>query len=656
MTSPTPVFEDPIVFVLGVARSGTTLLRLMLAGHPRLFCPPEMVLAPFETMAQRHALLERRFWEKGGLRRTFIELEGLDVPAAKQRVAALSTLGVDEVYALLNQRIGDRVLVDKCPHLCNYPAAIRRLAGWFPGARFLWIVRNPGSVIRSLQNVNMSEALFEGSDYTNAEQLWRGGNQAIASCLAELPEQRWLRIRYEDLVTAPAPTMREVCGLLELDYDDAMIQPYEGDRMRSGPKGARAVGDPNTSTRARIEPELADRWLTGFDHRSVNAQTKALAASYGYDLDSIPLPGLSEVSRAMAEVLADVAKLEATIDLPDDLHNLEGRRFLLRMLSATVETFTEYSDPDWPQFHAVIGPTRKMFGDCPDADVVRTRLSLGAGRRYRVSGRIPPGTVYVGCLLHRRGGKIGAHLNDGAIARDADGRFELLISADELEPLPGVTVLKGEGDETELVIRQYFGQRSAEPPLKLEVALLANDPAAPRTAAPLEPNAYAKNLRNAGRMLATIVERSLMFYKFVTAGGLPIKQFHAGSGERLFPTPDNHYQVCWYRFGPEQAFVVRGKLPQARYFSLCLYNVWLESFDYTRHAICLNHTQLQVDANGEFTVVLADSDPGVGNWLDTSGHSAGYILARSLLLQGDAPALQTETVWLSELGAGDQPS
>ncbi|PRQ08996.1 hypothetical protein ENSA7_12670 [Enhygromyxa salina] len=643
------------MFVLGVARSGTTLLRLMLAGHPRLFCPPEMVLAPFETMAERHALLERRFWEKGGLRRTFIELEGLDVAAAKQRVADLTALGVDDVYRLLNQQIGDRVLVDKCPHLCNYPSAIRRLGAWFPNARFLWIVRNPGSVIRSLQNVNMSEALFEGSDYTTAEQLWRGGNQAIAACVAELPKRRWLRIRYEDLVTAPAPTMREVCGLLELEYDDALIQPYEGDRMRSGPKGARAVGDPNTSTRARIEPELADRWLSGFDHRSVDAQTKALAREYGYDLDSIPLPGLSEVSRVMSEVLADVAKLEATIDLPDDLHNLEGRRFLLRMLFATVETFTEYSDADWPRFHAVIGPTRKMFGDCPDADVVRTRLSLGAGRRYRVSGRIPPGTVYVGCLLHRRGGKIGAHLNDAAIVRDADGRFELLVSAEEIEAGPGVTALKGEGDETELVIRQYFGQREAEAPIELEVELLGEQ----RIAPPLDPDTYAKGLRNAGRMLATIVERSLMFYKFVTAGGLPIKQFHSGSGERLFPTPDNHYQVCWYRFGPDQAFVVRGKLPQARYFSLCLYNVWLESFDYTRHQICLNHTQIQADSNGEFTVVLCDRDPGVGNWLDTSGHNAGYILARSLLHEGDAPPLRTQTVWMSELSdalAGDQAS
>jgi hypothetical protein len=40
-----------IAFVVGAPRSGTTLLRVMLAGHPDLFVPPEMILAPFETMA-----------------------------------------------------------------------------------------------------------------------------------------------------------------------------------------------------------------------------------------------------------------------------------------------------------------------------------------------------------------------------------------------------------------------------------------------------------------------------------------------------------------------------------------------------------------------------------------------------------------------------
>ncbi|MEM9461446.1 MAG: sulfotransferase [Myxococcota bacterium] len=637
----TVVSPEPVVFVLGVARSGTTLLRLMLAGHPRLFSPPELILAPFETMEQRHALLERRFWEKGGLRRTLIELEGLDVPAAKARVAKLREQSIPAVYGQLLGLLGDRILVDKCPHLVSYPQALPRLRQWFPAARFLWIVRNPGSVIRSFQNVNMSERLFEGSPYQSIEQMWREGNALIRDFLATVPAQAWLRFSYEELVHAPSEVLGRICATIGIDYEPAMATPYEGDRMRSGPKGARAVGDPNTGTRSAIEPALADQWLAGFDHRSVDPSTKALATELGYDLDALPSPAVAQVSDALGGLLDTVRTIESGIELPQDIDDLEGRRFLTRMLAASVETFTEYGDPDWPRFHHVIGPTRKMFGDCPDSDCLRARVQLGEGRVYRVTGRIPPGTTYVGLLLHRRGGRMGHHLEDRQIERDAEGRFVLWVTAGEA-PEPG-PVLRGHGDETELMVRQYYTDREAEPPIELQIERLGDRP----RAAPLDAADYARGLERAGRMLTSTFERITGAYKTIT--GLPIKQFYTMPGERLFPTPDNTYQVCWYRFGPQQAFIVRGRLPAARYYSLCLYNAWLESLDYTRHSICLNHGQLRTDDEGRFCVVLADEDPGVPNWLDTAGHHAGYLLARSLLLEGEPTELRTETVWFSEL-------
>ena len=81
-----------VCFVLGAPRSGTTLLRVMLAGHPRLFSPPEMIVAPFRTMAERRQRLNERYWEKGGLRRALMELEACDVDTAKQTEAALDAL------------------------------------------------------------------------------------------------------------------------------------------------------------------------------------------------------------------------------------------------------------------------------------------------------------------------------------------------------------------------------------------------------------------------------------------------------------------------------------------------------------------------------------------------------------------------------------
>jgi hypothetical protein len=89
--------------------------------------------------------------------------------------------------------------------------------------------------------------------------------------------------------------------------------------------------------------------------------------------------------------------------------------------------------------------------------------------------------------------------------------------------------------------------------------------------------------------------------------------------------------ACCYRFGADQLMFIRGKAPKARYFSLCLYNVWMESLDYRTHRISLNHEQLEMDAQGNFEVCLAHANPGHPNWLDTAGHHAGYVLLRALL-------------------------
>ena len=127
-----------------------------------------------------------------------------------------------------------------------------------------------------------------------------------------------------------------------------------------------------------------------------------------------------------------------------------------------------------------------------------------------------------------------------------------------------------------------------------------------------------------------------------------LNRFMELGAETLFPTPDNVYQVCWYRFGYDQVMFVRGKLPAARYFSFVLCNLWMESLDYTRHRIVLNHGAIETDGEGNFEIVLAHRDPGHPNWMDTAGHHAGYLIARSLLPEGAAPALTVQVMYEKE--------
>jgi len=604
----------------------------MLAGHPELFSPPEMVIAPFATMAERRKKLDERFWEKGGLRRAIMELQACGVDEAKAVEASLEERTVPEVYAWIQAQLGERVLVDKCPHLSADPAALSRLARWFPAARWVWIVRHPGSVTRSIENMPMAEVMLQGYA-PDARDIWYFANRTIQSFLGDIPEGRKATIRYEDMVGDGRKAMHVLCRDIGLTFHEALLTPYEGDRMREGPSGARAVGDPNLAGHGKVDPSLATKWLEGFDPSSVSPDTHRLARELGYDLGALAAPPMASVSSAMAALFDSARKLESDMRMPSDLDAVEGRRFLLRMLSMSVDLMVEQGDPDRPQFHHAEGPTRKMFADNPDADYWRAPVRLGDGRRYRVSGTVPAGTTYIGILYYRKGGVVGRYMPDREFVKD--GRFELILSAGEGADF------RGEGDETAVMVRQYFADRAVEAPIDLHIEFLGH--ASPSA---LEPRDLARDLDRARRNLEAVFARTLGTWQMARVGLL--NRFVQLDGAALFPTPDNTYLACWYRFGRDQVMYIRGKAPGARYWSYCLYNVWMESGDYRHARVSLNHAQVTLDGD-RYEICLAHRDPGHPNWIDTTGHLAGYVLLRCLLPEGDIEVPTIEVKYEAEI-------
>lgn len=340
---------------------------------------------------------------------------------------------------------------------------------------------------------------------------------------------------------------------------------------------------------------------------------------------------------SLGGLLSTANDLQAQIDeIAEGMDAAEGRRFLLRMLTASIETFVENDDVERPAFHHAESPIRKMFADCPDTDYLRAPIALGSGRCYRLSGKIPESTLYVGVLLYGKGGRIGNRLTDKQLKIDDQGRFELLISTEEQKG----QWLQGEGDETAVMVRQYFGDRATQPSIEVDIELLGD----PKPEKPLGEEQLAEQLDRSQRMLRAIVKRTRAAYDLATKAA--VNQFIVIPGEQLFPTPDNKYSVAWYEKTKEEKVVVRGRMPKSRYFSLALYNIWLESLDFLHHQVALNHEQLKIADDGTFEAVLSDfnPDPGQANWLDTTGHQKGYVLARALLPEETMPQFKLDVV------------
>jgi len=87
--------------------------------------------------------------------------------------------------------------------------------------------------------------------------------------------------------------------------------------------------------------------------------------------------------------------------------------------------------------------------------------------------------------------------------------------------------------------------------------------------------------------------------------------------------------ACRWQLEPNQALVVEFDEPAATYWSIQTYMLhWLQPLDFANRVTSLNDGQVRVDDDGKVRVVISATDPGVHNWLDTSGLRKGLCSYR----------------------------
>ena len=121
-------------------------------------------------------------------------------------------------------------------------------------------------------------------------------------------------------------------------------------------------------------------------------------------------------------------------------------------------------------------------------------------------------------------------------------------------------------------------------------------------------------------------------------------------GTAMGAAAENRPVIGSWELAPDEALVVEVAPPQGLYWSYSLGNPWWETIDYGAHQSSLNGHQAAVDDDGILRAVIAHEDPGVANWLDTAGHSAGPIILRCVRTE-TAPVPATRVVRFSEVGS-----
>ena len=253
-----------ITFVLSPPRSGSTLLRVMLAGHPTLFSPPELHLLSFTSMAERGKQLAATYLQEG-LQTALIELMDLDAASSAALLQDMESkdLSIYEAYAYLQERAGNRLIIDKSPSYALAPETLQRAEEIFQGAKYIHLTRHPYAAIESFARLRLDKLMGMEWDTPHrvAEQVWLRSNRNILNFTTQLERERYHLIQYENLVRQPERELRRLCEFLQIDFVPELLQPYKGERMLKGVHATSAhIGDPNFFNHNHIEASLAETW------------------------------------------------------------------------------------------------------------------------------------------------------------------------------------------------------------------------------------------------------------------------------------------------------------------------------------------------------------------------------------------------------------
>jgi omega-hydroxy-beta-dihydromenaquinone-9 sulfotransferase len=292
---------DATAFIVGPARSGTSLLYKTLCLHPDVAYVSNWVarypmmpqLAVLDRFPRAFPTLRRDAWfaddanayvygtARSLVRRSFptpVEGEplytrsGVARPGGPTPRSVAPATELPKAFATIRRFGGGSVLVSK--RIANN-LRIPLLADVFPEARFVFLVRDGRAVAASLSRVDWwpdshvwwyggspRRWAAEGRDpWEICARNWVEELDQIGSGLADVPETQVLRLRYEDLVAEPAATLERVAAFVGLAPDAAWRRGIAELAFPDRTEAWRSVLDPATVARiSRIQQEELARY------------------------------------------------------------------------------------------------------------------------------------------------------------------------------------------------------------------------------------------------------------------------------------------------------------------------------------------------------------------------------------------------------------
>lgn len=251
-----PTTPDP-VFVLGAPRSGTSMMAHALGQHPDLWTGEESdFLAPLLREA-------RKAWEGGRVRGDLHWLAAGGV--SWDEFAAWLGLGLNGLYT---SRADGRRWVEQTP---QYTFVLPLLAATFPGARFVYMLRDGRSVVHSLRH------FVRPVEHERASRLWaRHVREGLAFQQSDAGDRLYVA-RYAEVVGDTQAELERIQRFLDLD-------PVPGPAAFISDRGPINSSFTGESSKDKARTRWAD-WTTA-EREQFHAAAGDLLVELGFEPDS----------------------------------------------------------------------------------------------------------------------------------------------------------------------------------------------------------------------------------------------------------------------------------------------------------------------------------------------------------------------------------
>ncbi|KAK0420826.1 hypothetical protein QR680_014911 [Steinernema hermaphroditum] len=220
-TSSVPFREAPLIFVGGVPRSGTTLMRALLDAHPNIRCGEETRVIP-------NLLQIVHNWESGPYHQKLLENAGVTHDVLRDAAGAF----VFEVIAKHG---------DWAPRLCNKdPLTFEHLPFLreiFPRARFVLMIRDGRAIVHSIISRKVPVVGFDWRKPVDCLKAWNKMIEKMYKDCKCLGPDVCLPVRYETLILRPEGELRRITAFLGESWSDNLLhhEKFVGSEIRLHP-------------------------------------------------------------------------------------------------------------------------------------------------------------------------------------------------------------------------------------------------------------------------------------------------------------------------------------------------------------------------------------------------------------------------------------